>query len=143
MLELLSEQTEIKTPRSAPATRPSGTVQLSRLSYYIHDGVDACRFQLIGELTEPDLAELSGCWRTAKTTLGKRKLILDLRGLKSLDEAGMKWLANMAGEGAEYLGAPSDSAPVENGRNTGQFGKLLAIFRGFRGRSAESATRAE
>jgi ABC-type transporter Mla MlaB component len=140
MVELISEQTEIATEGAAPATQPNRILRSSRFKYYIHDAMDACRFQLIGELTEFDVVELSGCWHTAKTTLGKRRLILDLRRLKSLDEAGMKWVTHMGSQGAEYVGAPSDSAPVENTAKPGRFGKLLAILRGFRVASTESST---
>jgi hypothetical protein len=143
MVEVISEQTEITAVRSAPAARSASILRSSRFKYYIHDRVDACRFQLIGDLTESDLPDLSGCWRTAKTTLGKRKLILDLRGLRSLDEAGTKWIASMASEGAEYLGAASDSPLVEHAAKLSRFGKLLAILRGLRVPSAESSTPAQ
>jgi hypothetical protein len=72
----------------------------SSFRYYIHDAVASCRLQLIGELTEAEVAELNGCWRTVKTTLGTRKLILDLHALRNVDEAGKQWLAGMAQEGA-------------------------------------------
>ena len=88
-------------PESAdPSKRPGRPLRSSSFKYYIHDGVATCRLQLIGELTESDLAELNGCWKTAKTTLGTRPLILDLRALESVDEAGKQWLAGMAQEGA-------------------------------------------
>ncbi len=101
MVELISEKADIATEASAPAMQPKRVLSSSRFKYYIHDGIEACRFQLIGELTESEVAELSGCWRTAKTMLGKRKLILDLRGLKTLDEAGSEWVTSMASEGAD------------------------------------------
>jgi len=77
----------------------------SSFKYYIHDGVEACRLQLIGEFTERDVAELDGCWRTMKSTLGQRKLILDLRAVCGVDEVAKRWLASMAAEGATYLPA--------------------------------------
>jgi hypothetical protein len=154
MVETISEISEIATEQSAPAKRPNRITCSSGFKYYIHDGIDACRFQLIGELTGPDVAELSGCWRTAKTTLRQRKLILDLRGLKSLDEAGTKWLRSMAAEGAEYvprelfqnsvfIPAASNTAPAENTRKPGRFSLLTAIFRSLRPSSAESSTQVQ
>jgi len=89
-------------PASHAAKRATQPVRTTSFRYYIHDGVVACRLELLGSLTEADLAELTGCWRTAKTTLGRRKLILDLRALISVDEAGKQWLAGMAQEGAVY-----------------------------------------
>src|SRR5579875_969798 len=83
-----------------PAMR-SSTVNPSPLfKYYIHDRTANCRLQLIGALTEAEIPELDGCWRTAKTTLGKRQFILDLRGLASFDDAGRRWLSSMSAEGA-------------------------------------------
>ena len=76
------------------ASRP----YVSALKYYIHDGTDAFRFQLIGELREADVKELSGCWETAKSTFGSRKLVLDLRALASTDENGKEWLLAMVRE---------------------------------------------
>src|SRR3954454_208554 len=75
----------------------------SALKYYIHDGTEAFRFQLIGELREADVKELSGCWQTAKSTFGNRKLVLDLRQLRSTDESGKQWLLSMVREGAVCL----------------------------------------
>jgi hypothetical protein len=82
------------------AQRAGSFVGASHFRYYIHDAITACRLQLIGELTEAEISDLNGCWRTARTTLGTRSLILDLYALKSVDEAGKQWLASMAQEGA-------------------------------------------
>ena len=75
----------------------------SSFKYYIHDAVDSCRLELLGNLTENELPEMSGCWQTAKTTLGARKLVLDLRRLQNADSAAEQWLTSMASEGAAYL----------------------------------------
>lgn len=81
---------------SNQASRP----QVSALKYYIHDGTAAFRFQLIGDLRDLDVKELSGCWLTARSTFGSRKLVLDLKGLRSTDDAGKEWLLTMVREGA-------------------------------------------
>jgi hypothetical protein len=143
MVELTSEKTEIATEALAPSTKPKRVLSSSRFKYYIHDGIEACRFQLIGELTESELPELSGCWLTAKTILRKRKLILDLRGLTSLDEAGTIWVTSMVSEGAECVGAASDNASVAQMGKPSRFARLLATFRGFRVPPAESSTQAQ
>ncbi len=87
-------------PEEGSAKRANKFVRSQSFRYYIHDAVASCRLQLIGELTEAEVEELSGCWRTAKTTLGGRPLILDLHALRNVDEAGKQWLAGMAQEGA-------------------------------------------
>jgi hypothetical protein len=152
MVETETETPEIASEESVVAAR---ITRSSRLKYYIHDGIDACRFQLLGELTETDVAELSGCWRTAKITLGRRKLILDLRALRTLDEAGTKWIKSMAAEGAVYVplelfqdgvyvpAASSYAAPAQNTGKPSPFRALAGIFRGLRASSEESSTQAQ
>jgi hypothetical protein len=142
-----SADKEIVATISKPSTQAKTRLRSTVFKYYIHDSIDACRFQLLGELSESEIAELSGCWRTARTTLGNRKLVLDLEGLRTIDEAGKQWLIAMAGEGATYLpesylrtGLAGQAArePVQ----PGFFGKLVSIFRGSRVISAESSTQA-
>ncbi|MFL6351256.1 MAG: hypothetical protein ACJ74Z_05330 [Bryobacteraceae bacterium] len=140
MVETLIEKSEIRTEEKTSAKCPNHILRSSAFKYYIHDGIDVCRFQLIGELTEADLLELHGCWRTAKTTLTGRKLILDLRALNSIDEAGKNWLAGMAAEGAEYL---RGTAPAENTAKPRRFRKLAGILRALGVPSVKSSTQAQ
>ncbi len=124
-------------------------VRSAFFKYYIHDSVPACRLQLIGELTEAQVPELNGCWSTARTTLGNRKLVLDVRGLKTADEAGRQWLVAMADEGATYVpesylrGGLGSQAGTPDGPRTRPFGRLLSILRGSRALPAESSTQAQ
>jgi hypothetical protein len=126
------------TSQSSAVTRPGSRVRSASFKYYIHDGTDACRLELLGELSEADVPELSGCWRTAKTCLGNRKLLLDLRRLKTIDDAGNRWLVSMAAEGASFLpesflrtGLPTQQPePPKKNARTGLFGRLLSFLRG-------------
>jgi hypothetical protein len=86
--ELQQERIEINPSRS------------SSFKYYIHDSVAALRLQLIGDLTASEVTELNGTWETAKTTLCRRKLVLDLYRLHSADDEGTRWLAKMKAAGA-------------------------------------------
>ncbi len=128
-------------PEPVAAQRANSFVGGSHFRYYIHDAVAACRLQLIGELTEAEIGDLNGCWRTARTTLGSRPLILDLHALKSVDEAGKQWLAGMAQEGAvcspeDYLRdlvAGKHAAGVEAAvpaRKPGLFARIIGLLRG-------------
>jgi hypothetical protein len=121
--------------------RVSSFAGASRFRYYIHDAISACRLQLIGELTEAEIGDLNGCWRTARTTLGPRPIILDLHALKSVDEAGKQWLAGMAQEGAicspegylRDLVAGKHAAGVDTAvpaAKPGLFSRLLGLLRG-------------
>jgi hypothetical protein len=132
---------------SGPA---AARVRSSSFKYYIHDSTDALRLKLIGEFTQADVTELNGCWRTARTTIGKRKLVLDLHTLVAVDEAGKQWLAAMSAEGACYMPedylltcvarqhAPSQAAAPE--RRTGFWRRLAALFGSPKLASAKSST---
>ena len=123
--------------RSEQQRRPA-KVRSAAFKYYIHDGSDSCRLQLIGEFTESEVAELNGCWRTARTTLGKRKLVLDLRGLKAVDDAAKRWIASMAQEGATYIpesflrDSLADHSSDEEVPKPTLWSKFIAILRGTR-----------
>ena len=109
-------------------------VRSASFKYYIHDGVEVCRLQLIGDMAETEVANLTGCWNTVKTTLGERKFVLDLHGLRSTDEPAKLWVVRMAAEGANILpehyirdgfSAPI-AAPV---RRSGVLTRLVSMFR--------------
>jgi hypothetical protein len=85
----------------------------SFLKFYIHDSADYFRIELIGELAEMDIAELAGCWLTAKPSLSGRKLALDVRHLNAIDEAGRQWLASMVNQGACYIAGKDRSGSYQ------------------------------
>jgi len=105
MPEVLSRTPEPQQEyRERPeAKRPSSTIHSTSFQYYIHDSVATFRLQLIGELRASNVTELNGSWETARTTLGHRKLVLDLRRLYSADEEGRRWLAKMVAAGGACL----------------------------------------
>lgn len=105
MTQIESRQAEEQAiPRQRKsATESKASVRSSLFKYYIHDSVDACRLQLLGDLSEAEVPELSGCWATAKTTLACRNVLLDVRKLKSVDDSGKQWIISMANEGALLL----------------------------------------
>ena len=88
-----------------PSLRTNGNKRpaTSLLKYYIHDSIDSLRFELCGEFAEWGVAELNGCWHTAKSTLGSRKLVLDVRKLKAADEGACQWLHAMSIQGASFI----------------------------------------
>lgn len=135
-IKKLTAQTNIQS-LSGPK-RPGSLVRSSCFKYYIHDSSDTFRLELQGEFTEAEVTELSGCWNTAKTTLGNRKLVLDLGGLRMVDDAGKRWVAGMAQEGAVYVpesflrDALADRTPEPKAPKMGFWGRLLAAFRGAR-----------
>src|SRR6185312_2784452 len=134
--EQLTAQTSVRLP--ANPTHAGNLARSSFFKYYIHDGADACRLELIGEFTEAELTELNGCWRTARTILGARKLVLDLRGLKYVDDAAKQWLASMGQEGAIYVpesflrNALADHTSDSKPPRLTFLGKLIATLRGVR-----------
>ena len=136
------ESVDIPSPSPTAANTKTRLFQ-SNLKYYIHDSLDAFRFELKGELTGNDLGELNGCWQTAKTTLGSRKLIIDLRSLAAVDDEGRQWLNTMSAQGASI--APETqfhlqpAGQVAPSRTAGEelpkrflISRLVAFYRGVR-----------
>jgi hypothetical protein len=108
----------------------------STFKYYIHDAIDSCRLQLFGQVGEAEVAELASCWQTAKPTLGERLLVLDVRNVKSIDDAGKMWLSQMIQEGARCLpesflidamAAKLGTSVKEPARAKSAVGRLLAL----------------
>ena len=146
----------VKKTKTEPSNTVSDRIQASRphlsaLKYYIHDGTEAFRFQLIGELRDTDVSELSGCWETARSTFGSRRLVLDLRELRSTDESGKEWLLAMVREGAvclpesyfrANLGDQASFSSAAAHKSSGLLSKLSSGMRGDRDIPAGSPTQA-
>lgn len=124
----------------AQSAATHGFTGASLFKYYIHDGIDSLRLQLIGELTESEVTDLDGCWRTARTTLAGRPLVIDVRTLAKVDEAGKRWLAAMAVGGARFVpdcylrGAIASDRPLAKPLRTPEkltfWSRLVAWIRG-------------
>lgn len=149
-------QTEGRTPetRVPSGQRISATQSKSSRSsifkYYIHDAVESCRLELIGELSDAEVPELNGCWTTAKTTLGSRKLLLDLRKLSAIDDSGRQWIISMAADGASLLpdtflrnGLAGQTGFQAEASKAGLFSRCLTVLRGSRTLPAQSSTQAQ
>jgi hypothetical protein len=106
--------------------------------YYIHDTAEGYSLQMSGPFTEAVIDELSSCWETARTTLKDRNLILDLRGLTSVDDTAKQWLVNMSADGARCLpdsflaeAWPKPSSRKRSGASRQSiFGRLSNALRG-------------
>jgi hypothetical protein len=145
-----ANKTKTEAGNLASDSNQNSRPYVSALKYYIHDRTEAFRFQLIGELREADVKELSGCWQTAKSIFGDRKLVLDLRELRSADESGKEWLLAMVREGAACM--PESyfrtnltdvaSASALSPKPSGLLNKLTSGLRGDREIPATSPTQA-
>jgi hypothetical protein len=119
----------------------------SNFKYYIHDGTGACRLQLLGQVGESEVAELTSCWQTAKTTIGGRPLVLDVREVNSIDDAGKKWLAGMIQDGAACLpesflmdamaGRINQHLRLPLCAKLGWFSRVMSLLRGTRVATAD------
>jgi hypothetical protein len=54
--------------------------------YYMHEGPDAFRFELAGDLDATDAASLALDWQTASSYAGDRALIIDLTFVTEIDD---------------------------------------------------------
>ena len=78
-------------------------VRASDFKYYIHDGIDSCRLQLIGTVSDQHLRELNGCWRTVSTTLNGRSLVIDLSQAEEMADPVRQWIATLRADGATVI----------------------------------------
>jgi hypothetical protein len=90
---------------NAPRRREYSPVS-SGFRYYIHDHSHIFRLQLVGSISETDLAELEGSWNTASCAIAQRRVSIDLRKLTGMDDAAREWFSKMAQRpGLEFLAA--------------------------------------
>ena len=73
------------------------------LSYYMHDGPTAFRFELAGHLNEEGARRLDQDWRTARSTLGDRRLNIDMTFVTAVDEQGGALIRRWQREGACFI----------------------------------------
>jgi hypothetical protein len=67
-----------------------------------------------GSLTGDHIAELEGCWKTAKPSVAGRRVLIDLRAVRVADAAGRNWLAEMARvENTEFVASPELSGDLQ------------------------------
>lgn len=130
----------VTSPKTGQKTVAPGFSGASLFKYYIHDGIETLRLQLVGELSEVDVTDLDGCWRTARTTLAGRQLVIDVRTLAKVDETGKRWLAARAVEGSRFIpdsylrGAIASDTPLAKPSKTREkptfWSRLVAWVRG-------------
>ncbi len=106
----------------------------------LHDTPGAFRLQLSGELARGSVAEVALCWQTGSSTLGRRRLVIDLSGVVSIDSAGRDLLVHMNRAGAEFIATSPEmrelvleitGRPPEPALKTGRrFPSLKRIFAG-------------
>ena len=56
------------------------------LQYYMHDGPEAFRFELAGNLNQAGAIRLEQDWKTASSVIGDRRLIVDITFVEVVDE---------------------------------------------------------
>ncbi len=100
------------------------------MTIYQHDAALVFRLQIVGALRGLYVAELEQSWRTARSIMEGKALVVDLSGLSDADERGMQLLARMRDAGAKFvtasrpealdvarrLGLPTESAPAHRSR---------------------------
>jgi len=78
-------------------------VKTQALQYYMHDGPTAFRFELAGHLNREGACRLDQDWRTASSTLGERRLIVDMTFVTSVDEQARALLGRWHRDGARLI----------------------------------------
>jgi hypothetical protein len=69
----------------------------------MHDGPTAFRFELAGHLSREGARQLEQDWRTASSTLGERRLIVDMTFVTGVDEQARALLSRWYRDGARLI----------------------------------------
>jgi hypothetical protein len=109
----------------------------------LHDSPGELRLCLEGKLAGPWVGEVQLCWETALSAVGRKNVLVDLRGVDFVDGGGEALLAAMhqrgvtfLGEGpmlkhllAEITGVPEEEAPQPAPRGKARLHlRLLSLF---------------
>lgn len=73
------------------------------LQYYMHDGPNAFRFELAGDLDNEGARELDQAWRTAAAVIGDRSLVIDMTFVTAAGRDGRSLIARWYAEGAHLI----------------------------------------
>jgi hypothetical protein len=73
------------------------------LSYYMHDGSAAFRFELAGSLSAEGVRDLEQAWRTASSVIAGRDLIVDITYVTAIDDGGRELLHKWHAHGARLV----------------------------------------
>lgn len=72
----------------------------------VRESGDQVILQVCGRLTaEGWVSELEKCWQTARLKYQGRPIVVDLRGVTFIDQAGQRLLETMHRDGATFLAA--------------------------------------
>lgn len=74
------------------------------LKITLHDSASEFRLKLEGRLAGPWVKELELCWRTASSTTGGRRTVVDLADVDFVDHPGEHVLSQMHAAGVELVG---------------------------------------
>jgi hypothetical protein len=78
-------------------------VKTNALKCYMHDGPNAFRFELAGDLNRESARRLNQDWQTASSALGERRLIVDMTFVTSVDEQARELITRWHREGASLI----------------------------------------
>jgi hypothetical protein len=94
---------EVDVSSAAAAAQP--------LDIYQHDSAAMLQFVLRGNLAGAPVKYMEHSWRTARSTLGTRRLVVDVAGLTGADSEGMELLSRMRESGARLTAAQPPVSP--------------------------------
>ncbi len=80
-----------------------------QLQYYLHDDLDAFRFELAGSLSGEGVKSLYHAWRTARSIIGNREMIVDITFVAAADEPGRELLRLWHSNGASIVARSQES----------------------------------
>ena len=71
------------------------------LTFYIHDGTRSFRLAIEGRLCAENAANVAQALRTAESTIGDRRVVIEIDGLSGIDDVGRTLLREWHDAGAQ------------------------------------------
>ena len=65
------------------------------LKITVHESPSELRLQLEGSMSGPWVPEVEHCWLAQRSTIGRRRFVVDLTGVEFVDDAGQRLLTAM------------------------------------------------
>lgn len=82
---------------------------MTNLDYYLHDGADALRIEIVGNLSGAGVCSIEHAWRTANSVLASRDIVIGLTAAAEADDDGRRLLLTWHRSGARIIARSVDS----------------------------------
>lgn len=105
---------QVSTEKLGSRLRQSSEIQIpptfmNTFVYYMHDSAAEFRLQLSGDFSGDPVRDVHQAWRTASSTIGERRFVVDVSSLTDIDGEGRELIDDWHSRGALIVANSSDA----------------------------------